>query len=232
MMTTRQARRLQDDHGQAARDLQNTRKGELQAAWRDECQRSGVLLTGPMPATKDGLIQDILSWRFPVAALNEAAHVLYHAPSSSWPACNHCQARPTTTSSTTNNLVPGDVVLAHGMRIRVDDVRSFVPLGERDRVFSCPGTVLNIDEVLEQRVVPASMLQAFGYVDDEGFAPVRRDAWTIQGTAATAWIVELPRPAAPINPEPDRRPRPARLDGCTCEAIAGSHKPPCQWAAR
>lgn len=211
MMTTRQARRLQDNHGQAARDLQNTRKGELQAAWRDECQRSGVLLTGPMPATKDGLIQDILSWRFPVAALNEAAHVLYHAPSSSWPACQHCQARPTSTSTTTNNLVPGDVVLAHGMRIRVDDVRSYVPTGERERVFACPGTVLNVDDVLEARTIPASMLHAYGYSEDPdgpGFEVVRRDAWTVQGTAETVWIVELPRPAAPVNPEADRRPRP------------------------
>lgn len=198
MMTTRQARRLQDDHGQAARDLCNTRKPQLQVMWREEARRQGILDPGRGPATRDGLIQDILSWRFPVAALNESAHVIYHAPSSKWPACEHCQAKPTTTSVTTDQLEPGDVVLEAGMRIRVDEVRAYHPQGSNgdERGFSCPGTVLNAAEVLAAGTVPESMMHVYGYTDGEGFTVQRRDGWTIQGTAQAVWIVELPRPAA------------------------------------
>ena len=32
--------------------------------------------------------------------------------------------------------------------------------------------------------------------------------------------------------EPDPDPDAGRLDGCTCDAIAGSHRPSCIWAAR
>ena len=27
-------------------------------------------------------------------------------------------------------------------------------------------------------------------------------------------------------------PEPARLDGCTCQPVRGSHKPPCPWSMR
>jgi hypothetical protein len=42
------------------------------------------------PGTRDELISDIMSIRFPSAKLNEAIHVQYHAPGLSSSACQWC----------------------------------------------------------------------------------------------------------------------------------------------
>lgn len=200
MMTYAEAKSFQMRLTADTRALAKTRKAELQAIRAADLAREGIVTVFGGPVTKDELLNDILNRRYPLAQVNEATHVLYHAPSARWEACEHCQAKPSTTSVTSDQLVPGDVVLEAGMRIRVDEVRAYHPAGSAgERGWSCPGTVLNVDEVLAARTVPESMLHVYGYTDGEGFTVQRRDGWTIQGTALTVWIVELPRPAATME---------------------------------
>jgi hypothetical protein len=196
MMTFKEAKAFRTAHDQDARTLTRTRKGELQATWRDEMQRTGVLDPGAGPATKDGLVADILDHRYPVGQLNQAMHVLYHAPSSRWAGCKHCADLPKTEPVDTSQLRPGDVVLEHGMRIRIDEVREYRPDGSSgaDRAWSCPGTVLNLADVLEQHVIPRSFLETYGYDEGKGWIVEREDAWTVQGNTLATWTVELPRP--------------------------------------
>lgn len=195
MMTYTEARDFNRRMDEDARTLTRTRKGELQATYRDVLKADGVIWESGYPSTKDGLIAEILSRRYPLAQANEATHVLYHAPSSRWPACDHCQARPATETVNTPQLRPGDVVQAHGFRVRVDEVREYVPPGTSGLAWSCPGTVLNAAEVLEAGTVPASFLQTYRYDENmPGFIVDREDAWTLHGTVHTPWIVELPRP--------------------------------------
>ncbi|HEV2241807.1 MAG TPA: hypothetical protein VGR98_12255 [Streptosporangiaceae bacterium] len=226
MMTTKEARELLSAHDADARALTRRRKLELVAIRRDALAADGVIWESGGPASKDELVRDILDRRYPVAQLNEATHVLWHAPSARWSACEHCQAKPSTTSVTTDQLVPGDVVLKHGMRVRIDEVREYRPAGANsaERAWCCAATVLNVTDVVQQHVIPASFLQTYGYQEDVGWTVEREDAWTVQGNTRAAWIVELPRPAAATRPEPPR------LDGCTCEPVAGSHRPGCAWA--
>lgn len=94
MMTTSQARALQDAHGQDARDLCNTPKTMLQALRHEMLAAEGVVTIYGGPVTRDELVNDILSRRYPVDKLNEAAHVLYHEPGQVWSACEHCTTGP------------------------------------------------------------------------------------------------------------------------------------------
>lgn len=90
------------------------------------------------------------------------------------------------TNLPTTELHTGDVVLTHGMRVR---------LGERnERQYSrddlpvvwFAGTVENVEDVRAAGIVPVSWL-----IDWSGAGEiVRRDAWTIQGNALARWTVE------------------------------------------
>jgi hypothetical protein len=62
-------------------DLERENAAEL--ALRDTRRIYGKL-------SKDELIREILGYRYPVARLNEATHVLYHAPGETWSACDWC----------------------------------------------------------------------------------------------------------------------------------------------
>lgn len=200
MMTYTEAKNFNQSYTTALRMLIRARKPALVnlLARQDEADGRTRLIGGPR--TKDEIMRELLDHDYPRDRLNEAIHVLHHAPSARWPACEHCQAKPSTTSVTSDQLVPGDIVLEAGMRIRVDEVRAYHPAGSAgERGWSCPGTVLNVDEVLAAGTIPESMLHVYGYTDGKGFTVQRRDGWTIQGTALAVWIVELPRPAATME---------------------------------
>lgn len=192
MMTYAEAKNLNGRYQDALRRLSRMRKPALAAllARQDAADRRTRLIGGPR--TKDEFLRELLDLDFPVAGLNEATHVLYHAPSARWEACEHCQARPETQTVNTGELRPGDVVLTHGMRVRIDDVREYAT-GPGERAWTCQGTVLNVADVIAQRIIPPSFLETYGYSDE--FHVIRRDAWTVQGNTRAHWIVELPRPS-------------------------------------
>jgi hypothetical protein len=62
-----------------------------------------------------------------------------------------------------------------------------------------------------------------------GPGPVRSDALSLLATAAGIFT-HISDTQAEVTAPPV--PEAGRLDGCTCAAIAGSHKPSCQWAAQ
>jgi hypothetical protein len=202
MMTYTEAKAFQASLTDDTRKLTRTRKAELVAIYRAELEREGVILVAGGPATRDEYVNNILNRRYPLASVNEATHVLYHAPSSRWDACEHCAAMPATEIVNTGELRPGDIVREHGMRVRIDSVREYKPDGSSgaERAWSCPGTVLNVDEVLAAHSVPRSFLETYGYREGAGWQTERRDAWTVQGNHRARWVVELPRPAAQATP--------------------------------
>jgi hypothetical protein len=57
----------------------------------------------------------------------------------------------------TGEIRVGDVVLTHGMRVRIDEIRTYEDHGA---VYACLGTVLNLDEVRAAGVVPPELLRA------------------------------------------------------------------------
>jgi hypothetical protein len=105
----------------------------------------------------------------------------------------------------TGQLRPGDVVLEHGMRVRIDSVRPFHahgsgcvsgyapgegPMGRACALaWSCPGTVLNVAEVRAAKVVPASFLYDEQRMR-EGPGHGREDSWNVQGNNLAWWSVE------------------------------------------
>jgi hypothetical protein len=205
MMTYAEAKSFQQRLTADTRAFTRMRKAELVTFRREQLERDGVIWEAGGPATKAELVNDILNRRYPLAQVNEATHVLYHAPSARWSACEHCKAKPATEIIDTSQLRPGDIVVEHGMRIRVDQVNEYRPQGgsAAERAWSCPGTVLNVADVLAQHVIPASFLETYGYSEMEGWVVERRDAWTVQGNDRARWVVELPRPAAaPIPHQP------------------------------
>lgn len=58
--------------------------------------------------------------------------------------------------------------------------------------------------------------------------PARSDALGLLATAAGIYT-HISDTQAPVT-APAVPAAPGKLDGCTCAAVAGSHKPPCQWA--
>lgn len=208
MMTHAEAKAFAGYMNDDVRKLSRLRKTDLQEIRRAELLAEGVVWESGGPRTKDDLVNDILNRRYPLARVNEATHVLYHAPSARWSACEHCDTKPATENVNTSELRPGDVVLEHGMRIRIDEVREYTPHGAiGERAWCCPGTVLNVTEVTSQHVIPAAFLETYGYSEEAGgFVAERHDAWTVQGDTRARWTVEMPRPAAvtprPVPPQP------------------------------
>src|SRR5260221_2565198 len=58
----------------------------------------------------------------------------------------------------TGQLRVGDVVLTHGMRVRIDAVNQYRGGRGGAPAWSCPGTVLNLAEVLAAQLIPPSFL--------------------------------------------------------------------------
>jgi len=103
----------------------------------------------------------------------------------------------------TQKLRAGDIVLSHGMRVRLDTLRThhgghyFSPDGKTEGtchqgygpagtesccvIYAWSGTVTNLEEVREARIVPVGWLRT-----DDG----RTDQWTVQGNYLATWRVE------------------------------------------
>lgn len=121
----------------------------------------------------------------------------------------------------TQDLQAGDIVLAYGMRVRLDTLHSrhgghyFSRDGVTEGkcsggsvpeiddkaccvIYSWSGTVLNLDEVRDEGVVPVSWLRTEKYVESEAYGPGtgagwatdRNDQWTVQGNFRATWTVE------------------------------------------
>jgi len=105
---------------------------------------------------------------------------------------------------TTGQLRAGDVVLTHGMRVRIDEIDPYQ--SRHGDAWSCPGTVLNLAEVLAQKIVPPAFLTTEKREDGRGWVTGRRDYWAIQRNELARWTVAVPRPGpeAPADPEPKR----------------------------
>jgi hypothetical protein len=85
----------------------------------------------------------------------------------------------------------GDVVREHGMRVRIDGVTVHERQGSNGlTVYSCKGTVINLDEVLAAKVIPAHFLTSDKWVAGQGWVIDRRDLWTVQGNDLARWNVE------------------------------------------
>lgn len=89
---------------------------------------------------------------------------------------------PDATVKDSSQLTKGDVVLTHGMRVRLDEGTTRKDSGRI--VYAWSGTVLNLDEVRQQGHVPISWLRASkGGISDRGL---------IQGNYLANWLVENP----------------------------------------
>ena len=100
-------------------------------------------------------------------------------------------SRVVTRTLKTSELREGDIVLEHGMRVRLDSgVRT--PESEHGTVYSRPGTVLNLDEVREAKIIPPSFLgDGEKWVEGRGWTTDRDDSWTVQGNDLAHWTVEV-----------------------------------------
>ncbi|WP_370418933.1 hypothetical protein AB8O64_10785 [Streptomyces sp. QH1-20] len=92
---------------------------------------------------------------------------------------------PNVTVKDSSQLAEGDIVLTHGMRVRLDTRTTRKDSGYT--VYTWSGTVMNLDEVREEGHVPMPWLRTWkgGLVD-------REDAWTIQGNRFANWLVANP----------------------------------------
>jgi hypothetical protein len=98
----------------------------------------------------------------------------------------------------TSQIRVGDVVRAYGMRVRIDTIREYAPEGSSgsDVAWSCQGTVLNLDEVRAAQLVPMGWLTRDKWVEGQGWAACRDDAWTVQGNDLATWDIERPEAEA------------------------------------
>jgi hypothetical protein len=91
----------------------------------------------------------------------------------------------------TGELRVGDIVLSYGMRIRINEIREHQDESTHGGKFwSTDGTVTNLDEVREARIVPMSWLCTEKWTDGEGWVTDRRDHWNVQGNDLASWTVE------------------------------------------
>jgi hypothetical protein len=97
-----------------------------------------------------------------------------------------------------SEIKPGMIVREHGMRVRIDSVREYPSSARMSQppsvVYSCLGTVLNLDEVREAKVVPMSFLTRDEWVEGKGWTVTRNDAWTVQGNDLAQWEIEEAEP--------------------------------------
>src|ERR1700751_3906948 len=93
MMSETEAKRFRIDHDNAARMLNRMSKEQLKTVFVRNLQERGMEILYGGPVSKDELISSILNFSYPIAMLNEAIHVLYHA-SAQCPneVCDYCRA--------------------------------------------------------------------------------------------------------------------------------------------
>jgi hypothetical protein len=90
----------------------------------------------------------------------------------------------------TGEIRVGDVVLTHGMRVRIDEIHTYEDHGA---VYACLGTVLNLDEVRAAGVVPPSFLYKEARHSSKDAPGAREDHWNVQGNNLARWTVERNR---------------------------------------
>jgi hypothetical protein len=99
----------------------------------------------------------------------------------------------------TPDLRAGDIVLTHGMRVRLDTLAGTHPTGHPEHahrtVYAWHGTVTNPDDVRREGLVPLAWW---------------RDGWTVQGNHLASWLV-IRDDAAEVDAVTDR---PTLADYC------------------
>ena len=97
----------------------------------------------------------------------------------------------------TGEIKVGDVVLTHGMRVRIDEIRTYE---DRGTVYACFGTVLNLDEVRAAHFIPPSFLFNAARDISKDAPGAREDVWNVQGNDLAWWIVERVESLKPKRP--------------------------------
>jgi hypothetical protein len=88
----------------------------------------------------------------------------------------------------TSQLRAGDVVLAHGMRIRLGEIKRYAETSTYNgEFFSSRGTVLNMMEVAITGHVPTAWLQDQSWLEGYGWYVSSRSRWTVQGNDLAMW---------------------------------------------
>ena len=83
-----------------------------------------------------------------------------------------------------SQLEPGNVVREHGMRVRINSVRPY-DSHTGMTAYSCPGTVLNPEEVRAAGIVPMSFLRCDVTGHPDGAC------WHVQGNDLATWVIEI-----------------------------------------
>ena len=92
-----------------------------------------------------------------------------------------------------SELQVGDIVLNHGMRIRIDEVNEIEDASTYGGRFHCnPGTVLNVQEAVEVYDIPRSFLYNEARHSSLGAShpDAREDYWVTQGNDLATWTIE------------------------------------------
>ncbi len=87
--TAREARAYRDAHDQDAKSLTRMPRPQLERATTAEQARHGYERIFGKPS-RDELVSEILSLRYPPCRLAEVTHMLYHAPGEAWDGCAWC----------------------------------------------------------------------------------------------------------------------------------------------
>lgn len=111
-------------------------------------------------------------------------------------------------------LLPGDVVVNHGMRVRIDGPAKVFHGGcdhslrwttglhqtpedpamaegaECPVGYAWPGTVINVEEACASGGVSRGMLKTRKFVEGHGWVTDRTDFWSVQGNRLAHWFVE------------------------------------------
>lgn len=93
----------------------------------------------------------------------------------------------------TGEIRIGDIVLTHGMRVRIDEIRTYpgdAGQPETETVYACLGALLNLDEVREAGIVPRSFLYNEARHSSKDAPGAREDYWNVQGNNLARWTVE------------------------------------------
>jgi hypothetical protein len=92
----------------------------------------------------------------------------------------------------TGDIQVGDIVLEHGMRVRIDEIETY-PGGPHGMgtVYACRGTVTNLIEVRQAGIVPRHFLfNEPRYNGGPTADGAREDYWVVQGNDLATWTVE------------------------------------------
>jgi len=89
-ITATEAREFRAAHDAEVSALSRKSRAELERIDAAELATRGQQRSHGGPQSKDELISEILSFRYPIDRLNETTHVLYHKPGESWSACEWC----------------------------------------------------------------------------------------------------------------------------------------------